>query len=124
MGPCSPCGSDCPHRIRAFHAGSGRACGAVGRQLFSNVVAAVGGAEEVNLLAASDHPLVGPTMRRVVDRRLAYPREIFRALGCPADEADRRAKLAYAAYLAASSWRCTPRDQQAYVNTSPGSLTS
>jgi AcrR family transcriptional regulator len=54
---------------------------------------------EVNLLAAADHPLVAPTMARVVRRRMAALRALFTDLGFAADEADRRALLAYTTYV-------------------------
>ncbi|MCI4065177.1 TetR/AcrR family transcriptional regulator [Micromonospora sp. R77] len=54
---------------------------------------------EVNLLAAADHPLVAPTMDRVVRRRLATLRALFAGAGFAADEADRRAVLAYTTYV-------------------------
>ncbi len=72
---------------------------AVLRALFDRVMYGGGGAIEVTLLAAADHPLVGPAMRRVVSRRLDYIRDQFLALGCDRAEADRRALLAYTAYL-------------------------
>jgi len=72
---------------------------AVLHALFDRVTSGGGGAVEVSLLAAADHPLVAPTMRRVVGRRLGYVRDQFLALGCEPAEADRRALLAYTAYL-------------------------
>lgn len=54
---------------------------------------------EVNLLAAADHPLVAPTMRRVVRRRLDFTRSLFVGLGFDRDEASRRALLAYSTYV-------------------------
>jgi AcrR family transcriptional regulator len=54
---------------------------------------------EVNLLAAADHPLVAPTMDRVVRRRLTTLRALFVGVGFDADEADRRSVLAYTTYV-------------------------
>ncbi len=54
---------------------------------------------EVNLMASADQPVVAATLRRVVDRRLAFLRDIFRALGLGHGEAERRALFAYASYL-------------------------
>jgi AcrR family transcriptional regulator len=54
---------------------------------------------EVNLLAAADHPLVEPVLRRVTERRIDYVAGLFRAVGLPAREARRRALLAYSAYV-------------------------
>ena len=54
---------------------------------------------EVNLLAAAEHPLVGPAVERVVRRRLAYVVEQFAAIGFDAGEAAHRGMLAYTAYV-------------------------
>ena len=54
---------------------------------------------EVNLLAASDHPLVGPAVRRVTARRLAYVVRLFTELGFAPDEARYRGLLAFTAYV-------------------------
>jgi len=48
--------------------------------------------------AAAD-PTVGPVLRRVSERRIAYLEESFRALAFPPEEARHRALLAYAAYV-------------------------
>jgi len=53
----------------------------------------------VTLIASADDPHVGPVLRRVTARRMAYLTDQFGALGFPADEARRRAVLAYTAYL-------------------------
>jgi AcrR family transcriptional regulator len=54
---------------------------------------------EVNLLAAADHPLVEPVLRRVTQRRMEYVVSLFRAIGLPPREARRRGLLAYSAYV-------------------------
>ncbi len=54
---------------------------------------------EVNLLAAADHPLVEPVLRRMTERRVAYVVSLFRAVGLPPREARRRGLLAYSAYV-------------------------
>lgn len=54
---------------------------------------------EVNLLAAADHPLVAPAVRRVVRRRIDFTRSLFVELGFDEDEARRRALLAYSTYV-------------------------
>jgi len=54
---------------------------------------------ESNLLAAADHPLVGPVVRRVARRRIGYLEELFRGMGFGAVEAGHRALLAYQIYL-------------------------
>ena len=52
--------------------------------LFGRVTGrATGSRLEVNLLAASDHPLVGPAVRRVTARRLGYVVQLFTDLGFP-----------------------------------------
>jgi AcrR family transcriptional regulator len=72
-------------------------------RLFATVSSGRGDAVEANLLAAADHPAVAPVMRRVVDRRLAYVREIFRALGCSDLEARRRSLFAYTAFAGSTA---------------------
>jgi AcrR family transcriptional regulator len=69
------------------------------RALFVGVTASPMAPIEVNLLAAADHPLVAPTMRAAVARRIGYVTSVFAALGFAPDEAARRAVLAYSAYL-------------------------
>jgi len=54
---------------------------------------------EVNLLAAADHPLVEPVLRRVTQRRMEYVIDLFRAVGLPPREARRRGLLAYSAHV-------------------------
>jgi AcrR family transcriptional regulator len=48
---------------------------------------------------AADDPIVGPVLRRVTERRIAYLEGEFRALRLPPEEARYRALLAYAAYV-------------------------
>src|SRR5215207_1113489 len=48
---------------------------------------------------AANDPIVGPTLRRVSERRVDYLAECFRALGLTPEEARYRAFLAYAAYV-------------------------
>ena len=70
------------------------------RYLFSAVVgAATGDRVELALLASSDHPVVGPTLRRVTERRIAYVAALFERLGFPPTEARRRSLIAYTTYL-------------------------
>jgi len=54
---------------------------------------------EVNLLAAADHELVGPVVRRVTERRIAYTVGLFEQIGFPPAEAGRRGALAFAAFI-------------------------
>jgi AcrR family transcriptional regulator len=54
---------------------------------------------------AADDPTVGPVLRRVSERRVAYLEEYYRALGFPLDEARHRALLVYAAYVRADRYR-------------------
>jgi AcrR family transcriptional regulator len=54
---------------------------------------------EVNLLAAADHPLVEPVLRRVTQRRMEYVISLFRAVGLPPGEARRRGLLAYTVHI-------------------------
>jgi AcrR family transcriptional regulator len=51
----------------------------------------------VGLHAASDHPIVGPVLRRVTERRIEYLAELFRAAGASDADAGRRALLLYGA---------------------------
>lgn len=70
------------------------------RVLFVEVTQHTAGARrELNLLAAADHPLVGPVVRRVARRRVGYLEELFRGIGFERAEAGRRALLAYQVYL-------------------------
>jgi len=54
---------------------------------------------EINLLAAADHPLVGPVLRRVAARRTDYLIDLFRQMGYSLGEARRRGLLAHQVYL-------------------------
>jgi AcrR family transcriptional regulator len=70
------------------------------RRLFGLVLGSGAGPRlEVNLLAAAEHPLVGPAVRRVNRRRLEYTVGLFRELGFPAAEARRRGLMAFAVYV-------------------------
>ena len=70
------------------------------RYLFSAVVAAAGSDRvELALLGSSDHPVIGPALRRVTERRIAYVAHLFEQLGFPAAEARRRSLIAYTTYL-------------------------
>ena len=54
---------------------------------------------EVSLPASAGHPRVAAVLRRVTERRVGYLAQLFIELGFPADEARRRALLAYTGYL-------------------------
>ena len=54
---------------------------------------------ELALVASADIPAVADALARVAARRVAYLADQFGALGFAPDEADRRALLAYSAYL-------------------------
>jgi AcrR family transcriptional regulator len=69
------------------------------RVLRSGFVGRLGGSVDAALLADADHPLVAPVLRRVTAARLRYTTTAFRALGFRGQAADRRALLAYAAYV-------------------------
>src|SRR4051812_15396711 len=71
----------------------------VSRLLRSGFVGRLGGSVDAALLADADHPLVAPVLRRVTATRLRYTTSAFRALGFRGPAADRRALLAYAAYV-------------------------
>jgi AcrR family transcriptional regulator len=51
------------------------------------------------LLKALDHPVVKPVLSRVSLRRLEYLTASFRQAGMPRQDAQNRARLAYAAYV-------------------------
>jgi AcrR family transcriptional regulator len=51
------------------------------------------------LAAAAEHPIVGPVVRRVSERRLSYLAKCFVALGLDTRAAKHAARMAYAAYL-------------------------
>jgi AcrR family transcriptional regulator len=65
--------------------------------LFADVMS--GSTDEVNLLAAADHPLVGPVVRRVAARRTDYLIDLFRQMGYTLGEARRRGLLAHQVYI-------------------------
>ena len=54
---------------------------------------------EAYLLAGFEHPQVGPVVRRVHAGRIPYIHGLMVAGGLPADRADSRARILYAAYL-------------------------
>lgn len=85
-----------------------------------------GGRAEVAVLAAVDDPAVGPVVRRVTERRLAFLTTTFSDLGHDDDEAQQRARLAYAAYVGWFALRraAPPGDREAYVETVLRRLTS
>ena len=51
------------------------------------------------MLKALDHPAVQPVIGRVSDRRLDYLTASFRQAGLGRNDAQNRARLAYAAYV-------------------------
>lgn len=51
------------------------------------------------LFKAADHPLVGPVMERVSERRIAYLRDGFESLNMSRDDALNRARLTYLSYV-------------------------
>ena len=69
--------------------------------LFADVVSAADDERsgEINLLAAAEHPLVGPVVRRVAARRTDYLIDLFRQMGYSLGEARRRGLLAHQVYL-------------------------
>jgi AcrR family transcriptional regulator len=54
---------------------------------------------ELALLATADDPTVQPVLDRVTRRRIAFAGELFHRLGFSRAQAERRARLAYTAYL-------------------------
>lgn len=57
----------------------------------------------VALAADAGHPVVAEVLARVTDRRIAYVAEQLEAIGVEAQEARRRALLAYTSYLGYST---------------------
>jgi AcrR family transcriptional regulator len=56
-------------------------------------------AQLVALHAAADHPVVGPVLRRVTERRINYLADVLSDAGVPPAAARRRARLLYSADL-------------------------
>ncbi|MEV0648440.1 TetR/AcrR family transcriptional regulator [Phytomonospora sp. NPDC050363] len=54
---------------------------------------------ELSLLASADHPAVGPVLRRIGERRVAYVAQLFGEVGFEAAEAHRRALIGVSVYL-------------------------
>jgi AcrR family transcriptional regulator len=54
---------------------------------------------ELALLATADHPTVQPVLDRVTRRRIDFTAHLFQRLGFSRAQANRRALLAYSAYL-------------------------
>jgi AcrR family transcriptional regulator len=87
---------------------------------------------ELALLATADHPTVQPVLERVTRRRIDFAAELFRRLGFSRAEANRRALLAYSAYLGyAQLVHATPHllpraqaPRRAYLNDVLAALTS
>jgi AcrR family transcriptional regulator len=70
------------------------------RELFRVTLGRTGPfAVELALLASADHPLVGPTLRRVTRRRIDYLTSLFTELGFDPVQAGQRALLAITTYL-------------------------
>ena len=51
------------------------------------------------LFKSADHPLVGPVMQRVSERRIAYLQDGFKGLGMSECDALNRARLTYLSYV-------------------------
>ncbi|MFD1151107.1 TetR/AcrR family transcriptional regulator [Saccharothrix hoggarensis] len=54
---------------------------------------------EPALVAHADHPVVGPVLTRVIERRIAFLADLYAELGLTPAVARRQAVFAYAAYL-------------------------
>ncbi|MFG2003874.1 TetR/AcrR family transcriptional regulator [Spirillospora sp. NPDC048911] len=86
----------------------------------------------VVLLAAADHPAIGPVLHRVTQSRLDLLNSLFLELGLPAERAKQRALLTYSAYLghgqlAHSARAFLPADpsaQRAYLDHVIATLTT
>ncbi|MDJ0342588.1 TetR/AcrR family transcriptional regulator [Streptomyces sp. H10-C2] len=70
------------------------------RILFTRIIGNAGqNAVAVNVLAAADHRIVAPVVRRVVQRRFDYCVGLFEEIGFPPAVAIQRATLGYTAYV-------------------------
>lgn len=74
---------------------------------------------EWQLLAASEDPLIGPTVERVHRLRIDFLERLFHAKGYPSGQAEERARLAYATYLGSLTLR---RLNPAAANLGPALL--
>ncbi|MDB4985972.1 MAG: TetR family transcriptional regulator [Myxococcaceae bacterium] len=74
------------------------------------------------LAAAAEHPIIGPRLRRVTERRLAYLAQCFAALGLDGRAAKHAARVAYAAFLGLAELDAlglglqTQTEQRAYLD--------
>ena len=68
----------------------------------------------VQLLRASDDPLVAPVLARVAERRLAFLARAYRETGMPRAQAEHEALLAYTSYLG-SAFAPEDRASRAYA---------
>lgn len=57
------------------------------------------GRADAALLASSGDPTVGPIVRRVTQRRVAFLQALFADMGLGPEEAEDRGRLAYSAYI-------------------------
>ncbi|MBB4945810.1 AcrR family transcriptional regulator [Kitasatospora gansuensis] len=70
------------------------------RRLFATVSAKAGqNAVTAHVVAAADHPAVGPVVRRVLQRRIDYVAGLFEEIGFPPAVALQRSVLAYTVYV-------------------------
>ena len=75
----------------------------------------------VQLLRASDDPLVAPVLARVAERRLAVLARAYRETGMPRARAEHEALLAYTSYLG-RAFAPEDRVRQAYARHLAGRL--
>jgi AcrR family transcriptional regulator len=70
------------------------------RRLFAEAFGySLAGQIEAALIGDADHAAVGPVLRRVTDRRIAFTLQAFVELGFDRERARHRALVAYTAYL-------------------------
>lgn len=89
------------------------------------------GRVQLALHAAAADPVVAPVLARVTGRRIGYLTMLYERLGFPAEDAARRATLAYATYLGTIQLRRSVPDTlpagtqgwRAYLDDAMGALT-
>ncbi|MGI8937423.1 MAG: TetR/AcrR family transcriptional regulator [Iamia sp.] len=80
------------------------------------------GAVDGALLARIEDPVVGPVVRRVTQRRLAFVEELYQDLGLGPVRAARQARIAYSAYVGHTQVRRSLPDDEVLADPSSAYL--
>lgn len=80
------------------------------------------GAVDGALLARIEDPVVGPVVRRVTQRRLAFVEELYQELGLGPVRAARQARIAYSAYVGHTQVRRSLPDDEVLADPSSAYL--